>query len=291
MQVNRQEKLVINNLNFIVMEKESLIEGLRSRLGDNAAAVSDRSYDEIATAALPMFADDDKVTDDTWKVPVQMLSSLVGQYRHDVADGIAKGKDTWAAEQEEANKKAVADAVAKAKAEWEASLKDKKDKGPAEGSGDGKGTNPDILEQVKTLLAENNKQLLSEDGAIGKLTSSVNGFMENYNKQQKESLESGIRKQISDYLSDKGASYKPAVSLAIKNLKIGDNPDMDVLKLQAEKDYMAIVKDFYGDGGKPFGGTGTGGTGKGLVDDYIKQRAQEAQKEANDAEALRKSFK
>ena len=245
------------------MEKESLIEGLRSRLGDNAAAVSDRSYDD-------------------------------GQYRHDVADGIAKGKDTWAAEQGEANKKAVADAVAKAKAEWEASLKTKKGEEPAtkaEGSGDGKGTDLDILEQVKTLLAENNKQLLSEDGAIGKLTSSLNGFMENYNKQQKESLESGIRKQISDYLSDKGASYKPAVSLAIKNLKIGDNPDMDVLKLQAEKDYMSIVKDFYGDGGKPFGGTGTGGTGKGLVDDYIKQRAQEAQKEANDAEALRKSFK
>ena len=291
MQVNRQEKLVINNLNFIVMEKESLIEGLRSRLGDNATAVSDRSYDEIATAALPMFADDDKVTDDTWKVPVQMLSSLVGQYRHDVADGIAKGKDTWAAEQGEANKKAVADAVAKSKAEWEASLKDKKDKDPAEGSGDKKDADSNILEQVKTLLAENNKQLLSEDGAIGKLTSSVNGFMENYNKQQKESLESGIRKQISDYLSDKGASYKPAVNLAIKNLEIGDNPDMDVLKLQAEKGYMSIVKDFYGDGGKPFGGTGTGGTGKGLVDDYIKQRAQEAQKEANDAEALRKSFK
>lgn len=268
------------------MEKESLIEGLRNRLGDNATAVSDRSYDEIATAALPMFADDDKVTDDTWKVPVQMLSSLVGQYRHDVADGIAKGKDTWTAEQGEANKKAVAEAVAKAKAEWEASLK-----GGADGKGDDKNTNLDILEQVKSLLAENNKQLLSADGAIGKLASSVNGFMENYNKQQKENLESGIRKQIADYLSNKGASYKPAVSLAIKNLEIGDNPDMDVLKLQAEKGYMSIVKDFYGDGGKPFGGTGTGGTGKGLVDDYIKQRAQEAQKEANDAEVLRKSFK
>lgn len=275
------------------MEKESLIEGLRSRLGDNATAVSDRSYDEIATAALPMFADDDKVTDDTWKVPVQMLSSLVGQYRHDVADGIAKGKDTWTAEQGEANKKAVAEAVAKAKAEWEASLKGKADgaAAKAEGNDGKKNTNLDILEQVKSLLAENNKQLLSADGAIGKLTSSVNGFMENYNKQQKENLESGIRKQIADYLSNKGASYKPAVNLAIKNLEIGDNPDMDVLKLQAEKGYMSIVKDFYGDGGKPFGGTGTGGTGKGLVDDYIKQRAQEAQKEANDAEALRKSFK
>lgn len=275
------------------MEKESLIEGLRSRLGDNATAVSDRSYDEIATAALPMFADDDKVTDDTWKVPVQMLSSLVGQYRHDVADGIAKGKDTWTAEQGEANKKAVAEAVAKAKAEWEASLKGKADgaAAKAEGNDGKKNTNLDILEQVKSLLAENNKQLLSADGAIGKLTSSVNGFMENYNKQQKENLESGIRKQIADCLSNKGASYKPAVNLAIKNLEIGDNPDMDVLKLQAEKGYMSIVKDFYGDGGKPFGGTGTGGTGKGLVDDYIKQRAQEAQKEANDAEALRKSFK
>ena len=275
------------------MEKESLIEGLRSRLGDNATAVSDRSYDEIAMAALPMFADDDKVTDDTWKVPVQMLSSLVGQYRHDVADGIAKGKDTWTAEQGEANKKAVAEAVAKAKAEWEASLKGKADgaAAKAEGNDGKKNTTLDIIDQEQSLLAENNKQLLSADGAIGKLSSSVNGFMENYNKQQKENLESGIRKQIADYLSNKGASYKPAVNLAIKNLEIGDNPDMDVLKLQAEKGYMSIVKDFYGDGGKPFGGTGTGGTGKGLVDDYIKQRAQEAQKEANDAEALRKSFK
>lgn len=277
------------------MEKESLIEGLRSRLGDNAAVVSDRSYDEIATAALPMFADDDKVTDDTWKVPVQMLSSLVGQYRHDVADGIAKGKDTWAAEQTEVQKNAIAEAVKKAKAEWEAAQK-KNNPEPAKGKGDSGKTNDDILEQVKNLLAENNKQLLADDGAIGKLSKSMNGFVETYNKQQREALEKGIRSQITEYLRGKNATYEAALSHTVRNLQIGENPDIDMLKMQAEKDYMSMVKDFYGDGGKPFGGSGSGGsgsggTGKSLVDDYIKQRAEEAKKEANDAEALRKSFK
>lgn len=272
------------------MDKQALIEGMRTRLGENASVVSDRSYDEIASAALPMFADDTKVTDDTWKVPVQMLSSLVGQYRHDVADGIAKGKDTWAAEQGEANKKAIADAVAKAKSEWEVAQKEKNSE-PTKGSKGGDNTNSDILEQVKNLLAENNKQLLADDGVIGKLSKSMNGFVETYNKQQRESLEKDIRNQISEYLKGKKATYEAALSHTVRNLQIGDNPDIDMLKMQAEKDYMSMVKDFYGDGGKPFGGSGSGGTGKSLVDDYIKQRAEDAKKEANDAEALRKSFK
>lgn len=272
------------------MEKESLIEGLRSRLGDNASAVSDRSYDEIATVALPMFADDAKVTDDTWKIPVQMLNSLVGQYRHDVADGIAKGKETWTTEQAEAQKNAIAEAVKNAKAEWEAAQK-KNNPEPAKGKGDSGKTNDDILEQVKNLLAENNKQLLADDGAIGKLSKSMNGFVETYNKQQRETLEKGLRSQISEYLKGKNATYESALNYTVKNLQIGENPDIDKLKMQAEKDYMSLVKDFYGDGGKPFGGSGSGGTGKSIVDDYIKQRAEEAKKEANDAEALRKSFK
>jgi hypothetical protein len=285
-----QERLALNNLIFTIMEKESLIEGLRSRLGDNASAVSDRSYDEIATVALPMFADDTKVTDDTWKMPVQMLNSLVGQYRHDVADGIAKGKETWTTEQAEVQKNAIAEAVKNAKAEWEAAQK-KNNPEPAKGKGDSGKTNDDILEQVKNLLAENNKQLLADDGAIGKLSKSMNGFVETYNKQQREALEKGIRTQIAEYLKGKNATYEAALNHTVRNLQIGDNPDIDMLKMQAEKDYMSMVKDFYGDGGKPFGGNGSGGTGKSLVDDYIKQRAEEAKKEANDAEALRKSFK
>nr|DAP95125.1 MAG TPA: hypothetical protein [Caudoviricetes sp.] len=285
-----QERLALNNLIFTTMEKESLIEGLRSRLGDNASAVSDRSYDEIATVALPMFADDANVTDDTWKMPVQMLNSLVGQYRHDVADGIAKGKETWTTEQAEVQKNAIAEAVKNAKAEWEAAQK-KNNSEPAKGNGNSGKTNDDILEQVKNLLAENNKQLLADDGAIGKLSKSMNGFVETYNKQQREAWEKGIRTQIAEYLKGKNATYEAALSHTVRNLQIGDNPDIDVLKMQAEKDYMSMVKDFYGDGGKPFGGNGSGGTGKSLVDDYIKQRAEEAKKEANDAEALRKSFK
>lgn len=273
------------------MEKESLIEGFKERLGDRASAVSDRSYNEIAEAALPMFTDDDKVTEDTWKMPVQMLNSLVGQYMHDVADGINKGKDSWLKEQDEANKKAISDAVAKAKSEWEASKGATLPKVDTKKDDVNGNDSSAILEQMKALLSDNNSQLLSEDGAIGKLSKTVTAFMDSYNKQQRAVQESNIRKEISEYLSGKSATYAPAVNMAVRNLQIGENPDIDALKMQVEKDYMSIVKDFYGDGGKPFGGTGTGGTGKSLVDDYIKQRAEVAQKEANDAENLRKSFK
>lgn len=275
------------------MEKEALIQGFKERLGDNASVVSDRSYEEIANVALPSFADDSKITDDTWKLPVQMLNTLVGQYRHDVADGIAKGKTQWAAEADTANKKLVDDQVAAFKAQWEkdhqAPAKDKET--PAQTEEEKR--KAEMTEFVKSILAENNKQLLAEDGAIGKLSKSMNGFMETYNKQQRETLVSGLQKQVRSYLKDElHADSDPSVNLAIKQLEIGENPDIDALKLQAKKNYEEVYKEFYGNGAQPYGGKGTGShSGSGLVDEYIKNKAAVATKEAQDAEALRKTFK
>lgn len=272
------------------MEKEALIQEFKERLGDNASVVSDRSYEEIANVALPSFADDSKITDDTWKLPVSMLNTLIGQYRHDVAEGINNGKTQWAAENEAANKKAVEEAVAAAKAEWEKAHETKEPPVPPT---DDEKRKAEITELVKGILAENNKQLLGDEGAIGKLTKSVNGFMDTYNKQQKDTLLAGIRKEVTDYLNGLGATSAPAVNLAVKQLEIGGNPDIDALKLKAKQSYEAINKEFFGDGAKPYGGSGSGGStgGSGLVDDYIKNKAEQAQKEAQDAEALRKTFK
>lgn len=277
------------------MEKEALIQGFKERLGDNASVVSDRSYEEIANVALPSFADDEKITDDTWKLPVQMLNTLVGQYRHDVADGIAKGKTQWAAESVESNRKAIADGIAAFKSDWE---KAHAEQVPSKEDGKPAGTEEEkhkaeLTELVKSILAENNKQLLAEDGAIGKLSKSMNGFMETYNKQQRETLVSGLQKQVRSYLKDElHADSDPSVNLAIKQLEIGDNPDIDALKLQAKKNYEEVYKEFYGNGAQPYGGKGTGThSGSGLVDEYIKNKAAVATKEAQDAEALRKTFK
>lgn len=272
------------------MEKEALISGFKERLGDNASAVSDRSYEEIANAALPAFADDSKITDDTWKLPVQMLSTLVGQYRHDVADGITKGKTRWAAEADAANKKAIEDGIAAFKAQWEKDHPAPKQDPPAQ-TGEEK-RKAEMAEFVKGILAENNRQLLAEDGAIGKLSKSVTTFMDGYNKRQREAVVGGIRKEVTDYLNGLGATSSPAVNLAVRQLEIGENPDIDALKLTAKKNYEAINKDFFGDGAKPYGGSGTGGgSGKGIVDDYIKSQSEKASREAQDAEALRKTFK
>lgn len=277
------------------MEKETLIQGFKERLGGNASVVSDRSYEEIANVALPSFADDSKITDDTWKLPVQMLNTLAGQYRHDVADGIAKGKTQWATENDVANKKIVDEQVAAFKAQWE-----KGHPSPERNGGDNIPAQTDedkrkaeMTELVKSILAESNKQLLADDGAIGKLSKSMNGFMETYNKQQRETLVSGLQKQVKSYLTDElHADSTPSVNLAIKQLEIGENPDIDALKLQAKKNYETVYKEFYGNGGQPYGGKGTGSqTGSGLVDDYIKNKATQATKEAQDAEALRKTFK
>lgn len=275
------------------MEKEALIQGFKERLGDNASVVSDRSYEEIANVALPAFADDSKVTDETWKLPVSMLNSLVGQYRHEVAEGITKGKTQWVAENAAANKKAVDEGIAAFKAQWEKDHSAPPAPEPAPKPAEDV-RKQELTDLVKGILAENNKQLLGEEGAIGKLAKSMNGFMETYNKQQREALVGGIRKQVTDYLTELGASSKPALNLAVKQLEIGDNPDLDALKLSAKKGYEAIYKEFYSDGGKPFGGSGSAGGGNGsdeALKKYLENKQKIAEKEANDAENLRKKFK
>lgn len=274
------------------MEKEALIQGLKERLGENSSVLSDRSYDEIASAALPAFADDASITDDTWKLPVSMLSSLAGQYRHDVAAGVTSGKSQWATENKAANEKAIADGIAAFKAQWEKTHAVPTP--PPAPKTDEEKRKAEMAEFVKDILAENNKQLLSEEGAIGKLSKSVNTFVDEYNKRQQESLISGVRQQVATYLTSLGATSTPAVNLAVKQLSIGDKPDIDALKLEAKKGYEAIYKEFYSDGGKPFGGSGSAG-GSGGADaelkKYLEDKQKIAEKEAQDAEALRKKFK
>lgn len=272
------------------MEKEALIQGFKERLGDNASVVSDRSYDEIANVALPSFADDSKITEDTWNLPVQMLNTLVGQYRHDVANGITNAKTQWATENDTANKKAIEDGIAAFKAQWEKDHLASKQELPVQT--DEEKHKAEMTELVKNILAENNKQLLSDEGVIGKLSKSVTGFMEAYNRQQRSAQLEDIKNQITNYLTDLGATSEPAVRLAVKQLEIGENPDIDTLKLTAKKNYETINTEFFGDGAKPYRGqTGAGSAGGGIAARYIKEQGERLQKEAQDAEALRKTFK
>lgn len=266
------------------MEKEALIQGLKERLGNNASELSDRSYDEIAEAALPAFADDSTVSEETWTLPVRMLSSLVGQYHHDVATGIASGKVQWEADKQ----KAIEAAVKAAKKEWEA------EKAPAVQPSEGtKVATDDIDSKIDAKMDALFAKLTGDDGAIGKLSKSVNSLMATYDQQRREATVKAARKQVADYLTEMGATSKPAANLAVKQLEIGDVPDIDALKLDAKKSYEAIYNEFYSDGGKPYGGGDTGGEGGSdeQLKSYLKQKQQQIEKEAQEAETLRKKFK
>ena len=99
------------------MEKNLLIQNLKSKAGvDN---LSDRTFDEVATLVLPQFAEDDKITEESYTMPLQMLKTMSGQLRHDVAEGITNGKSQWETEQKTAQQKAIDDAMSAFKAQWE----------------------------------------------------------------------------------------------------------------------------------------------------------------------------
>ena len=268
------------------MEKETLIQNLKAKVGETDFAVlSQRTIDSIVDPLLPSFADDEKVTEETYALPVNMLKSYIGQYRHDLAEGMKSGKTAWETEQKAAQKKAIEDALAAAKAEWE---KGKKTEDPAEKK---KPATEDIDKKIEdkfNLLLEG---LTGKEGAIGKLSDTVNTFISGFEQRRKEDAVNKIRESLKSYLLDERlADREPVVNLAIKEMTIDEKSDLDTLKVEVEKKYEQLYKDFYGDGnGGPYaGGAGGGQDSNKAFDDFIKERKAQAEREAKDAEALTK---
>ena len=263
------------------MEKASLIASLKEKAGvDN---LSERTYEEIATAALPLFADDTAITDDTWKPFVQTLKSMSGQLRHDIADGILSGKSQWEADAKTAQEKAVADALDAYKVELAKQAEGDKTKKAAK-------------EEKQSVSAEDiTAQVLNslngENGAITEVKNLLTGFIAQMNQEKKDALLTKTRNALRDYLIDERmADREPVVNLAIKEMEIGDNPDLDKLKIEVEKKYEELYKQFYGDmqGGPYAGGTGGGRDTVSEFQKFINERKASAAKEAEDAQELKK---
>lgn len=266
------------------MEKESLIASLREKSGvDN---LSERTIAEVAQAAMPLFVDDDKITEETWKPFVQMLKSVSGQYRHDVADGIAGGKSQWENDAKAAQQKAVADALAAAKAEWEKSVKPEVKPTVEQPA--------DMTKLVADAVAKAMEGLTGENGAIGKMNKQFTEYVARAEQEKKESIINNKRNALREYLLDERmADREPVVNLAIKDLEISHDSDLDKLKVLVEKKYEELYKEFYGDSaGSPFaggmGGAGNGQDSKAEFDKFIAAKKAEQDKEAQDAEELKK---
>lgn len=271
------------------MEKEALISNLKQRIGETDFAVlSEKTLDNIIPNFLPMFAEDDKITEETYKLPVSILKSHIGQYRHDVAEAIKSNKATWESEQKTAQDKAIADAIAKAKAEWEEKNKSK----PVEDKKEGE--EKDLSKLVESAIAEQLKTLTGDDGAIGKLTKQFSDYVQNAENEKRVALIAKMKDDLKSYLIDERlAEREPVVNLAIKELAIDEKSDLDKLKVEVEKKYESLFKELYGDGGRPFaGGNGSGG-GDNTEDfkNFLKEREAAAAQSAKDEEALKSLLK
>lgn len=266
------------------MEKEALISALKEKAQvDN---LSERSIDEVATLFLPQFAEDEKITDDTWKIPVQMVKTMSGQLRHDLSGGINDFKAQFEKDNKDAQAKAIADAIAAAKAEWE------KNNPKPEPKKEQKKDEPDVDQKIADALAKAMSGLTGENGALGKLSKQFSDYMEQVAEEKKTQNIANVREQIKDYLIGRGVDEDDyALEICLEKLEIGEKPDVSSLKTKAEKDYEAIYKRMHkGDGAQPFkGGAGGGGTDSNAeFQNFIKERQAAAAQEAKDAEELKK---
>ena len=269
------------------MEKEALISALKEKT--QVENLSERTIDEVAAMFLPMFADDEKITDETWKLPVQMVKTMSGQLRHDLSGGINDFKAKFEADNKDTQQKAIDAAIAAAKAEWEKNNKtpDPKDKPDPKNEAD-------IDQKIADALGKAMAGLTGEEGALGKLSKQFSDYLTQQAEKEKEQSIASVRSQIRDYLIGRGVEEDDyALEITLEKLAIGEKPDVEALKAKAEKDYESIYGRMHkGEGGNPLKGGGGGGPTDSNAEfkKFIEERKQQAEKEAKDAEELRKSM-
>lgn len=264
------------------MEKEELLSKFKEKVGETN--LSDRTFSEITDQFLPMFADDSKVTDDTWKLPLAVFTSMAGQMRHDLSDGI----NNFKTEHQKTADAEYAKKLEEAKKAWEEEWK-KNHPSPQQQQ-----QQSDLATQIAEAVKAQMASITGADSELAKSLKSMNEFMTQQTKAQKEAELAKVKQQLKDYLlNDRKANREPAINLAISQLEFGDNTNIDQLKLQAEKKYEAIYKEWFGDGGKPFGGSSAGGGNGGADADlkkYIEEQKAAMEAQAAMTESVRKNF-
>lgn len=285
------------------MEKEILIQNLRSKLGDDKSGViSDRTMDAFANMWLPRFNDDSKITDDTWTEPITFLTNYAGQKLHDdaaMADKLKKEiGDKFNADLAQKIKDAEAAAIAKYIKEHP---QDNGGGNGGNGGGNGNGGNQGGTKTMEELVAEQvaaaMANLTKEDGVIGKLNTTLGDFIKTNQEKERNQSVANMKARLTDYLKEKGASNIPTIEDALLDIEYGDKLDFDELKAKVTTAYETRFKRYFGDGGKPFGGGSQGGNGggngNGLSEDikaYIDQAKKDAAETQNYSETLTKNF-
>lgn len=283
------EKRHISNLNLTQMEKIQFQTTLLDKVkaANNNAQVdnlSDRTISEIVEMFYPSFTEDDKITDESWKLPVQMIKTMSGQLRHDTSAGINAFKTKFEEESKTTNQKAIDDAIAAFKAQWE---KDHPivdpNKKPEE--------KPDVAKIVEEKVAEQMKALTGEGSEFQKLSKQFGDYLAAQAAKDKAASEEELRRQVLKHVIafDDLDEDDAIVENVMLKLDFKGDKTLDELKTEAKSLYETAFKKYitkHG-GAQPFAGGGGGGGG---VDPLVKSHIDRVAAEAKDAEEYRESI-
>lgn len=266
------------------MEKTELIQQLRAKVGeDDVRIISDKTFDGIAESVLPLFADDDKVTDETWSLPVAALKEFAGQKRHDDKNFAEKYKQDFSEQHEKDVAKRIKEAEEKALADY---LKKQEPSKKTDEEGD-----DDLNKRVQEAVAAAMASLTGDEGSLTKLTKTVETFITTQGEREKSARKAKVKSDLKQHLVGLKANNESCIEDALDDIDYGDSPTFDGLKETAVKAYEKRYKRYYGDGGKPFGGDGSfEGGGSSFIKDRIKQLEEENKQSQNYAEELSKGF-
>ena len=264
------------------MEKDILIQNLRTKVGeDNCKVISDKTFDGIAESVLPMFADDSKITDDTYKLPVAALIQFAGQKRFDEKEFTEKFKTEYATQHEKDVEERIRKAAEKALEDYKKEHPDKNDDGKGGKSDDDDTKNkPDIAELVKEEVKNAFKGLTGEDSELGKLTKTLTAMIQSQQDRDKTEVKNKVKAALKAHLVSLKANNEACIDDALDDIDFGDTPTFEGLKQSAISAYEKRYKRYYADGGQPFGGKSTGGGGD--ENSFVKSRLDKLKKEAEE---------
>ncbi len=263
------------------MEKDILIQNLRTKVGeDNCKSISDKTFEGIANVYLPLFADDSKITEETWKFPVAALTEFAGQKRFDEKTFAEKFKADYAKEYTTQHEKDVEERIRVATAKAVEEYKKANPGKQAEGGDGGKSTGvEDIDKKVSEAVANALAGITGKDSELSKSLAAINGFVKSQQEREKTETRNRVKAELKKHLLDLKANNEACIDDALDDIEFGDNPTFETLKQSAISAYEKRYKRYYADGGKPFGGKSTGATGE---NSFVKKRIEELKKEAAD---------
>jgi len=277
------------------MEKDILIQNLRTRVGeDDCRSISDKTFDGIAESVLSLFADDSKITEESWNLPIAALKQFAGQKRHDEKEFAERFKSDYAKEFASKHEKDVDERirVATERALEEYKKKEEETKAKANATAEKAAAGEDIDAKVNEAVAKAMERLTGKDSELSKSLATITTFVTTQTEREKTEVKNRVKSELKQHLVNLKANNEACIDDALDDIEYGDNPTFEGLKQSAISAYEKRYKRYYANGGKPFGGDNAGGGSE--TSSYVKQRIEELKKEAaenaNYAAEIEKTF-